>query len=186
MNRNKLLPGTRPFFFFSAIMGFFRAADELGSEIGAPAEPIDPETRVSGDDLDPKLLWKIGAGLILVIWALVLLIHPFFHFLMYDRTGGLNPAKVLAYMPKPPPKPRNEHAPFVTLQKFRAREYADLNSYRWVDRKKGIVSIPIARAMQIIAKHGIPPKPESNVFFRPPRAVDLSTGFQGKVESEPR
>ncbi|HEX7361353.1 MAG TPA: hypothetical protein VF283_12755, partial [Bryobacteraceae bacterium] len=111
---------------------------------------------------------------------------PFFHFLMYDRTGGIDPAKVLAYIPKLPPKPRNEHAPFLTLEKFQKREEGDLNSYRWVDREKGIVSIPIARAMEIIARHGIPPPPESNVFFRPPRAVDLSTGFQGKVVSEAR
>lgn len=186
MKRNKLLPGTRPFFFFSAIMGVFRAADELGSEVGAPAEPINPETRVSGDDLDPKLLWKIGVGLLLVIWAITVVIYPFFHFLMYDRTGGIDPAKVLAYIPKLPPKPRNEHAPFLTLEKFQKREEGDLNSYRWVDREKGIVSIPIARAMEIIARHGIPPPPESNVFFRPPRAVDLSTGFQGKVVSEAR
>lgn len=186
MNHNRLIPGTRPFFLFSAIMGFFRAADEVGSEIGAPKEPIDSATRAAPDDLDPKLLWKIGVGLLLVLWALTVLVYPFFHFLMYDRTGGANPTKVLTYIPKLPPKPRNEHLPFLTLEKFRHGQEAALNTYRWVDRKKGIVSIPIERAMEIIAKQGIPPRPVSNVFFRPPRAVDLSTGFQGKVELEPR
>ncbi|MGH9584909.1 MAG: hypothetical protein ACRD4O_18465, partial [Bryobacteraceae bacterium] len=157
MSPNKPLPGTRPLLLFGAVEAFFRTIYGWAEEAGAPSEPMDPETRAEPDDLDVKLIWRIGVGLLLVLWALVVVIYPFFNFLKFDRTGGLEPSKVLAYIPKLPPKPRNEHLPFLVLQKFRAGEKADLGSYRWVDRKNGVVSIPIARAMQILAQHGIPP-----------------------------
>jgi hypothetical protein len=40
-----------------------------------------------------------------------------------------------------------------------AREDLLLDYYSWVDRQKGKVRIPIARAMQLIAQHGLPVAP---------------------------
>ena len=41
------------------------------------------------------------------------------------------------------------------LKALRAREDADLNSYRYLDREKGQVRIPIRRAMELlVAEHG--------------------------------
>ena len=37
-----------------------------------------------------------------------------------------------------------------------AREDLLLDHYHWVDRSSGEVRIPIARAMQLIAQHGLP------------------------------
>lgn len=182
MSPNKI-PGARPLLLFSAVEAFFRTIYKWAEEAGAPHEEMDPTTRAEPDDLDIKLLWRIGIGLLLVLWAIVVVLYPFFHFLTFDRTGGVEPAKVLAYIPKLPPKPRNEHLPYLVLEKFRHGEEAGLNTYRWVDRKKGIVSIPIARAMQILAQRGIPPANPTG-FYMPPQAGDLSTGFQGKVTPE--
>lgn len=184
MSPNKTVPGARPLLLFGAVEAFFRTIYKWAEEAGAPSEEMDPTTRAEPDDLDVKLLWKIGIGLLLVLWALVVVLYPFFRLLILDRTGGVEPAKVLAYIPKLPPKPRNEHLPFLTLEKFRHGEEADLNTYRWVDRKKGIVSIPIGRAMQILAQRGIPPA-NPTAFFPPPQAGDMSTGFQGKVTPQP-
>jgi hypothetical protein len=42
------------------------------------------------------------------------------------------------------------------LRRLRAAEDAVLSSYSWVDRDADIVKIPIDRAMEILAKKGLP------------------------------
>ena len=42
------------------------------------------------------------------------------------------------------------------LRQMRAAEEAVLNSYGWVDKDSGRVRIPIERAMEILAKKGLP------------------------------
>ena len=46
------------------------------------------------------------------------------------------------------------------IAEMHAREDLLLNHYSWVDRSSGKVRIPIARAMQIVAEHGLPVAPE--------------------------
>lgn len=46
------------------------------------------------------------------------------------------------------------------IAEMHAREDLLLNHYSWVDRSSGKVRIPIARAMQIIAEHGLPVAPQ--------------------------
>jgi hypothetical protein len=49
----------------------------------------------------------------------------------------------------------------ATLARFRAQEDAFLSSYGWVEKDRGIVRIPIAEAMRLVAERGLP-------TFRPP------------------
>lgn len=149
-------------------------------------EPIDPATHAELTDISPKAIWIAGIGVLLGVWAIVLLLYPLFTYFKYERTGGKDPSTVLKYLPAPPPTPRNIEHPFRNLREFRAREDSVLNSYRWVDRSQGMVSIPIARAMQILAQRGIPPSPAGGSAYFPPKAGSMQTGFQGKVEPEPR
>ena len=46
------------------------------------------------------------------------------------------------------------------IAEMHAREGLLLNNYSWVDRTSGKVRIPITRAMQIIAEHGLPVAPQ--------------------------
>jgi hypothetical protein len=56
-----------------------------------------------------------------------------------------------------------------------------------VDKQKGIVALPIDRAIQIVAQRGIPPqKAPANLQLSQPQAGTRLTGFEGKVEPEPR
>ena len=55
----------------------------------------------------------------------------------------------------PPPSPRLQVFPAQDLKDFRAQEAARLNSYGLVDKDKGIVHIPIDRAMDLIAQRGL-------------------------------
>lgn len=55
-----------------------------------------------------------------------------------------------------PPEPRLEVEPGRLLQRQRAIDEALLNSYGWLDRELGIVRIPVARAMEVLAERGLP------------------------------
>ena len=55
-----------------------------------------------------------------------------------------------------PPEPRVEEKPYEQLVTVRAREDHVLTSYAWVDKKEGTVRIPIDRAIDQLAKKGLP------------------------------
>jgi len=55
-----------------------------------------------------------------------------------------------------PPEPRLQESPALDLLRFRAREEERLSTYGWVDRPNGVVRIPIERAMEIVAREGLP------------------------------
>jgi len=70
------------------------------------------------------------------------------------------------------------------IAEMHAREDLLLNYYSWVDRSSGKVRIPIARAMQIIAEHGLPVAPEEQTTEplmagdrAPVLTVPLTDGF---------
>jgi hypothetical protein len=61
-----------------------------------------------------------------------------------------------SYARELPPEPRLQTAPVQDLRQLRAAEDAVLNSYGWIDRKNGVVRIPIERAMELLARRGLP------------------------------
>lgn len=64
-----------------------------------------------------------------------------------------------------------------------AREDLLLNNYTWIDQSKGTVRIPIERAMELIAKEGLPVAPPAQVQqpmtgdSRPTVTMPLTNGF---------
>jgi hypothetical protein len=57
------------------------------------------------------------------------------------------------------PMPRLQPDETADMNKFRVREEEILNSYGWVDQQAGKVRIPIERAMELVAKTGLPSAP---------------------------
>jgi hypothetical protein len=55
-----------------------------------------------------------------------------------------------------PPEPRIQVDPHLDVWRMRAHEDAVLDTYGWVDRQAGTVHIPISRAMDLLAKRGLP------------------------------
>jgi hypothetical protein len=76
------------------------------------------------------------------------------------RTEG--PPSPLSYTREPTPEPHLLVVPGQELKAMRAEEDAMLKSYDWVDREKGIVRIPIQRAIDILAQRGLPSRAQSN------------------------
>jgi len=54
------------------------------------------------------------------------------------------------------PVPREQISPRLDLQALRAQEEAELSSYGWIDRKAGVVRIPIQRALELVSQRGMP------------------------------
>lgn len=59
----------------------------------------------------------------------------------------------------PPTPVRREATLPQELKQMRESAQARLRSYGWIDREAGIVHIPIDRAMELLAKRGLPSSP---------------------------
>jgi hypothetical protein len=81
------------------------------------------------------------------------------HFAQKDqRLDSLYPGRVALDVDQFP-NPRLQEHPAVELARMRADEERRVNAYGWVDRKAGIAHIPVERAMDILAKTGLPKVP---------------------------
>lgn len=61
----------------------------------------------------------------------------------------------------PMPEPHLQPHPLSDRQHYDEQQRAKLSAYEWVDRKAGIVRIPIERALQVIAQQEGPTTPHS-------------------------
>ena len=84
-----------------------------------------------------------GAALLLSLGGLLL----FFHVMAGDPRQGFRPEQQF-------PPPRLESDPAGDLRAFQAKQQAELQGYAWVDQQRGLVRVPIERAMQLIAGRG--------------------------------
>jgi hypothetical protein len=64
---------------------------------------------------------------------------------------------IAASLARTPPEPRLEPYPLFPRQRLRAEEEGVLTTYGWVDKDRGVVRVPIDRAMDLLVQHGLPP-----------------------------
>ena len=69
--------------------------------------------------------------------------------------------------------PRLQISAPVDLEKFRAQEEADLDSYCWVNKTSGIVRVPIDRAMELVLQRGLPTRQSNTAPALGPSALEL-------------
>jgi hypothetical protein len=58
------------------------------------------------------------------------------------------------------PTPRLQSDELTDMDKLRAQEEKQLNTSGWVDEKEGVAHIPVNRAMDVVAQHGLPVRPQ--------------------------
>jgi hypothetical protein len=102
----------------------------------------------------PVVLFVLGltAGTVLVVWLMKVSADA----LNREAREGSHAIHPLAETTELPPEPRLQETPALDLARFRAREDETLSTYGWVDRPSGVVHIPIERAMEIVAREGLP------------------------------
>jgi hypothetical protein len=103
-------------------------------------------------DVNVIAVGKVGIALLLVTIAAMAMLVGVFNYLKTSEGGEavtVDPAKVF-------PQPQLEKTPIPDLKAVRAAEDEVLTTYGWVDRQKGVVRIPIAQAMDLVVKKGLP------------------------------
>ena len=79
-----------------------------------------------------------------------------------ERATERSVPPLAATLPLEPPEPRLQATPAADLTAVREREESILNTYGWIDRKTGLVRIPIDRAIEVLAERGLPARAGEN------------------------
>lgn len=77
------------------------------------------------------------------------------------------------------PAPRLQSDDVADMDKFRAYEEQELNSYGWIDQNAGVAHIPIEQAMLTLAKQGLPTRPQTPANDATQKAEAPATGSGG-------
>jgi hypothetical protein len=109
-------------------------------------------------DINVRVVGKFAAALVLVAVAALFLLFGLFRYLV-SREGGppAGRSQVAASEPAQAfPQPQLQEHEVLDLKAIRAAEDRVLNSYTWMDPEKGVVRIPIDRAMDLVVERGLP------------------------------
>jgi hypothetical protein len=145
----------------------------------APNARTDHETGPGYETRDASvrgLLW-FGAGLILACVVVELLMLGFYR-LFISEARSERPKEV---------KLTSTENLYQQLRDLHRDEEKALESYGWVDRKSGVVRIPIERAMELVAakgsRFGKAPKTELEMNSHGGTPVPIPAAEAGKVEA---
>lgn len=116
-----------------------------------------PSRRHETSDADIRSIVKFAVGLFLTIVASVVVVSALFNYFVAHQGLGppASPFENTRKLP-PPNVPLLQVAPPRELAHYRKEQEDLLDSYGWVDRKAGIVRIPIDRAMDLLVQRGLP------------------------------
>ena len=148
-----------------------------------------PRGGYESSDANPKGVFLFVVGLAIV----GVVIHFVLRWMFADLQRGAHQAdqlagklevvpSVAAYRPYFP-SPREQISPQLDLAALRARENAELEGYGWVDKKAGVVRIPIDRAMELLSQRGLPVRAGTNAPRIGPSSLQLQQ--QRPVQSTP-
>ena len=105
---------------------------------------------------DANVRGVVWAGVALAVTALVVQVGLYFQLRLLatraERLEPVPPSFAPATEHAPPPEPRLQTAPAEDLRYLRAAEQTRLTTYGWVDRKAGVVRVPIDRAKELVAE----------------------------------
>src|SRR5437764_125754 len=149
----------------------------------APPDLSRPENRHEHRDVNVWALYKFGIALaVLCVLSLGLLFGLYRYFV--SREGGPRPHdQVNVDARRLPPMPRLQSAPITDLGDMRAAEDQILTGYGWVDQPRGVVRIPIDRAMDLLAQRGLPTRPQNQAQRAAPDvSVPAESGLGPKMQ----
>ena len=143
-----------------------------GKPQNAPGIPADgqeatPESRRAGhetSDVSIKGLFIFGVVLFGTLLGILVAVGVFYKgFYLVDKQLDKGRARVetgAASIVEATPDyqgPLMQVKPEEDLRWMREHNEMDLSTYGWVDRSKGVVRLPIDRAMKLITERGLPP-----------------------------
>lgn len=124
------------------------------AEAKIPAESVAAGHELR--DLSPKVIALFALSLALLLGVVVLVTYFLNEHYTIVQLRTQAPPSPLSAARKPTPEPRLAVTPGEDVKTLRAAEDSMLKSYGWIDRQKGIVRIPVDRAIEILAQRGLP------------------------------
>ena|ERR1041384_4373062 len=122
----------------------------------------EQQTNGTGHETGDVNVWAVGKFAIALIAIIAVSLGLLIGLFKYFQTReSANPTAVSVDPGKLFPEPRLERTPIPDLRVIRAEEDHVLNSYGWVDPQKGVVRIPIDLAIDVLAKRGLPSRPQT-------------------------
>ena len=116
----------------------------------------NPAVSHESSDVDLRRITYWGVGLAAaVVLILVFLFWLFNFFSTRESRLGHDPVGIRQSTPQTTGLPL-QISPRSEMAEMRAAEDKILHSYGWIDQQKGIVRIPIERAMELTAQRGLP------------------------------
>jgi hypothetical protein len=129
--------------------------DELRAAAGAPEAPRHAHEE---SDVNIRGIVIFTAALAATVALIIVVTTVILNGLQARRPKEVRmPASVEPI--QAPPEPRLQTTPSEDLATMRAREDEILDHYGWIDRSDGVVRIPIERAIDIVAREGLPVAP---------------------------
>lgn len=142
--------------------------DGAGADRASRERGHEPEDRTS-----VRGIAIFGAGLLASVVIVLFALVWFFNVL--DRRGMGPPAPFEGYEPTSK-GPRLQEDPAIDLQDLHEYENERLHEYGWMSKQRGVVHIPIERAMTLIAERGLPVRDTS--AYRDTVRLPTESGFR--------
>lgn len=130
--------------------------------------------RFEREDTGTRSIYVFGLALGLTAVIFIAIAWGYFQFLARrEAARGPGASPLAAQARTQPPEPRLQADPAADLVTLRAAENEQLSKLAWVDKSKGIVQIPIERAMELLVAGGVPARPgQSPVWLPRPTGID--------------
>jgi hypothetical protein len=123
-------------------------------------ETKHPNAPHAGHETTDVNVWAVGKFAIGLVIVCVVSIGLLFGLLKFfqsrEETSVANTVEPVKLFPEP----QLQKTEILDLKALHAEEDKLLNGYAWVDPKQGIVRIPVDRAIEVLAKRGLPSRSE--------------------------
>jgi len=109
--------------------------------------PAAPEP----SDVDVRAIVLLGFALMAIVAFCTVALFGMGAWLERDRAQHAGPSTAISALQRFA-SPRLEPAPRNDITELNREKTAKLHQYRWIDRKAGVMQIPIERAMQLLTE----------------------------------
>lgn len=126
---------------------------------GSPAGGHLPSGHENTDASVPGVVLT-AAGLAVTVAIVCFVVYGIFWYLADHPLSAPRPNPMAETNQQQfPPEPRLQEHPAIDLPELRSEEDKILSTYGWTDKDKGIVRVPIDRAMELQLERGFPTRP---------------------------
>ena len=113
-----------------------------------------------GRDADIRPIVLTGIGLALTVVVVGFIVYGTFRYLAAHPVTSAQSNPMTVFDSQIPPAPRIEEHPAIEIQQLHVQEDQTLSTYGWMDKSKGVVRIPLDRAMELQMQRGFPTRKE--------------------------